>query len=93
MVQHLCRPILLVLLVNRLADVTVYRSGCTEMVHSDWYVYRSRMTLCTEVVIDMYRSSFVAMYRSGTPDVPKWSCTDLALPPWGPFPGSIKLVL
>jgi len=41
-------------MVSRLADVTVYRSGCTE------------------VVIDMYRSS--------TPDVPKWSCTDLALP-------------
>ena len=38
------------------------------------------MTLCTEVAIDMYRSSLYRCTEVGTPDVPKWSCTDLALP-------------
>jgi len=40
-VQHLC--ILLGLLVSRRADVAVYRSGCTEIVHI-------LTGLCTEVV-------------------------------------------
>ena len=40
-VQHHC--ILLGLLVSRLADVAVYRSGCTEIVHI-------LTGLCTEVV-------------------------------------------
>ena len=48
--------------------------------YSDWYVYRSRITLCTEVVIDMYRSSLYRCTEAVSPDVPKWSCTDLVLP-------------
>jgi len=49
--------------------------------YSDRYVYRSRMTLCSETVRDMYRSSLYRCTDVGTHDVPKWSCTDLALPP------------
>ena len=48
--------------------------------YSDRYVYRSRTTLCSETVLDMYRSSLYRCTEVGTHDVPKWSCTDLALP-------------
>ena len=37
--------------------------------------------LCSETVLDMYRSSLYRCTEVGTHDVPKWSCTDLALPP------------
>jgi len=40
------------------------------------------MTLCSEVVIDMYRSSFVPMYRSGTP-----RCSEMVMYRSGPNPG------
>jgi len=39
------------------------------------------MTLCSEVVIDMYRSSFVPMYRSGTP-----RCSEMVMYRSGPNP-------
>ena len=50
-VQHLY----FLLLVSKFSDLTVYRSGCTEIVHIlNRSVYRSRMALCSEMV--MYRS-------------------------------------
>ena len=35
---------------------------------------------CTEMDQQMYRSSPARMYRSGPPNVPKWTCTELVLP-------------
>ena len=49
-------------------------------------MYRSRTPLCTELVLDMYRSCFVPKYRTGSPYVPKWSCTELVLPQWIGWP-------
>jgi len=50
----------------------MYQSGCTETVHI-------MSVQCTEVV-HLYVLKW--SYRSGPPHVPKWSCTELVLPPW-----------
>jgi len=38
------------------------------------------MTLRTEVVIGMYRSSLYRCTEAVSANVPKWSCTDLVIP-------------
>ena len=84
---HLRRPVWEIFAKHRTQKIcrpTMYQ--CTEVDVPKWYtcsdqlMYRSRTTLCTEVVINMYRSSlYRSIYRSGPSYVPKWSCTELAL--------------